>query len=120
MGLSGSGHQTLDIKINNSYATGKVSGTGITGGLVGDNRGTITKCFAIGQVISRRSDRVGGLVGLNTGRIENSYGKQQLGTTNTLGAKTDTELKTPSTFAGWDTRIWKLTQNQYPKLKKLN
>lgn len=122
VGLSGSGHQTLHIKINNSYATGNVSGTGIIGGLVGDNRGTITKCYAIGQVISRRSDRVGGLVGglvgRHTGRIKNSYGKQQLGTTNTLGAKTDTELKTPSTFFGWDTRLWKLKQNQYPKLKR--
>ena len=117
VGLSGSGQQTLNIKIIDSYATGNVSGTGIIGGLVGDNRGTITKCYAIGQVSG--TDRMGGLVGRNTGRIENSYGKQQLSTTNTLGAKTDTELKTPSTFTGWDTRLWILTQNQYPKLKRL-
>ncbi|KAL9950519.1 hypothetical protein ACROYT_G043028, partial [Oculina patagonica] len=109
------GHQTI---INNSYATGNVSGTGITGGLVGYNQGTITKCYAIGQVSGK--EKVGGLIGwYNFGKIDNSYGKQQFGTTNTLGAKTDTELKTPSTFTGWDTRLWKLTQNQYPKLKRL-
>ena len=115
VGFSSSGHH---IEINNSYATGDVSGTWSIGGLVGENRGTITKCYAIGRVSGR--NRVGGLVGENTGKIANSYGKQQLGTTNTLGAKTDTELKTPSTFTGWDTRLWKLTQNQYPKLKSLN
>ena len=108
------------IKINNSYATGSVSGRAIVGGLTGDNRATIANCYAIGQVISGRLDRVGGLVGKNSYRIENSYGKQQIRATNTIGAKTDTELKTPSTFTGWDTRIWKLTQNQYPKLKRLN
>ena len=116
MGLSGVGHHL--VKINNSYATGNVSGTSLIGGLVGDNRGTITKCYAIGRVSG--SNRVGGLVGENTGKIANSYGKQQLGTTNRLGAKTDTELKTPSTFTGWDSRLWKLTPNQYPKLKSLN
>ncbi len=114
VGLSSSGHH---IKINNSYATGNVSGSWI-GGLVGENRATITKCYAIGELSGKR-DRAGGLVGENSGRIENSYGRQQFGTTNTLGAKTDTELKTPSTFSGWDTRVWKLTQNQYPKLKRL-
>ena len=115
VGFSSSGHH---IEINNSYATGNVSGTSSIGGLVGDNGGTITKCYAMGRVSGR--NRVGGLVGENTGKIANSYGKQQLGTTNTLGAKTDTELKTPSTFTGWDTRLWKLTQNQYPKLKSLS
>ena len=120
VGLIGSRGSTFHVKVNNSYATGSVSGEVIIGGLAGDNRGTIANCYAIGQVIARRLDRVGGLVGLNSRRIENSYGKQQLRSTNTLGAKTDTELKTPSTFTGWDTRLWKLTQNQYPKLKGLN
>ena len=115
VGFSSSGHH---IEINNSYATGNVSGTSLIGGLVGDNRGTITKCYAIGRVSG--DNRVGGLVGENTGKIANSYGKQQLGTTNRLGAKTDTQLKTPSTFTGWDTRLWKLTPNQHPKLKSLN
>ena len=120
VGLIGSRGSTFHVKVNNSYATGSVSGEVIIGGLAGDNRGTIANCYAIGQVIARRLDRVGGLVGLNSRRIENSYGKQQLRSTNTLGAKTDTELKTPSTFTGWDTRVWKLSQNQYPKLKRLN
>ncbi|KAL9950518.1 hypothetical protein ACROYT_G043027 [Oculina patagonica] len=117
VGNSISGYQTFHAKINNSYATGNVSGLSNIGGLVGYNEVTITKCYAKGQVSG--SDRVGGLVGENYGRIDNSYGKQQFGTTNKLGAKTDTELKTPSTFTGWDTRLWKLTQNKYPKLKRL-
>ena len=120
VGLIGSRGSTFHVKVNNSYATGSVSGEVIIGGLAGDNRGTIANCYAIGQVIARRLDRVGGLVGLNSRRIENSYGKRQLRSTNTLGAKTDTELKTPSTFTGWDTSVWKLSQNQYPKLKRLN
>ncbi|XP_078354460.1 uncharacterized protein LOC144639076 [Oculina patagonica] len=120
VGISGGGGgHSGSVKLNNSYATGNVSGKEYIGGLVGYNWGAITKCYAIGNVSG--SDRVGGLVGENYNyrysRIDNSYGKQHYGTTNTLGAKTDTELKTPSTFTGWDTRLWKLTQNQYPKLK---
>ncbi len=107
--------------IDNSYATGQVLGTKRSvGGLVGQSTNSdsrITDSYATANVSGQYD--VGGLVGYSSGTIQRCYGKQQFGTTNTLGAKTDTELKTPSTFSGWDTRVWKLTQNQYPKLKRL-
>ena len=57
--------------ITNSYATGSVEGRNQIGGLVGENRGTITNSYATGSVSGNNS--VGGLVGENRGTITNSY-----------------------------------------------
>jgi filamentous hemagglutinin family protein len=60
--------------INNSYATGSVSGTNTgVGGLAGANFGSITNSHATGSV--NGSNYVGGLVGANdpNGTITNSY-----------------------------------------------
>lgn len=59
-------------KIENSYASGTVSGDSQVGGLVGFNSGTISNSYASGTV-SSKSDNVGGLVGFNFGTISNSY-----------------------------------------------
>ncbi|WNL29919.1 GLUG motif-containing protein [Aliarcobacter cryaerophilus] len=59
-------------KIENSYASGTVSGDNHVGGLVGFNSGTISNSYASGTV-SSKSDNVGGLVGFNFGTISNSY-----------------------------------------------
>ena len=59
--------------ITNSYATGFASGTDDdVGGLVGDNRGAITNSYATGFASGTNND-VGGLVGDNSGTITNSY-----------------------------------------------
>ncbi|MFY7924999.1 MAG: MBG domain-containing protein [Aquidulcibacter sp.] len=58
--------------ITQSYATGAVTGDDRVGGLVGRNDGSITQSYATGAVTSN-DDRVGGLVGWNLGSITQSY-----------------------------------------------
>jgi hypothetical protein len=58
--------------ITDCYATGNITGNLYTGGLVGQNNGTITNCYATGSV-SGNNNRTGGLVGQNNGIITNSY-----------------------------------------------
>ncbi len=68
------GNQNTGV-INNSYATGAVTGSGIdTGGLAGfQNSGTINNSYATGAVTGS-GNFTGGLVGnQNTGTINNSY-----------------------------------------------
>jgi hypothetical protein len=61
--------------IENSYATGRVivAGSGFqhSGGLVGQNYGTVQNSYAAGEVIGKT--QVGGLVGFNEGTVKNSY-----------------------------------------------
>ena len=54
-----------------SYATGRVSGWGRAGGLVGQNYGTITASYATGSLVAQFLE--GGLVGANDGTITASY-----------------------------------------------
>ncbi len=97
--------------ITNSYATGNVSGNENVGGLVGYNYGnnnyssTITNSYATGSVTGT-GDHVGGLVGAGSNiTINNSYyDKETTGRTDTgkgIG-KTTAEMKTKSTYEGWD------------------
>jgi hypothetical protein len=74
------GELTSGATISNLGLDGaQVSGTGAyVGGLVGDSQGTIRNCYSVGGVIDtlgavpRDDDCVGGLVGLNGGRIADS------------------------------------------------
>ncbi len=60
-------------RVNNSYATGNVSGNEDVGGLVGRNEGTINNSYATGNV-SGDGYYIGGLVGWNYGgKVNNSY-----------------------------------------------
>jgi hypothetical protein len=71
-GLVGS-NENLN-SITRCYATGIVDGNGLSeelGGLVGDNRSNINKCFATGKVIGGHG--LGGLVGGNSGNIEECF-----------------------------------------------
>ncbi len=94
-------------KINNCYARGSVSGGNI-GGLVGQNENTaiIENSYATGLVGAGISG--GGLVETNTGTVTNSYwDKETTGRTTSSGSdnsfgKTTAEMKTQSTFVGWD------------------
>ena len=72
--------------INNSYSTGRVTGTGTyIGGLVGENDGaTINNSYSTGRVGS--NSRVGGLVGYNDGgTINNSYSTGRVGSNSRVG-----------------------------------
>jgi len=58
--------------VQNSYATGNVSGPSSVGGLVGNNSGTLQNSYATGNVSGTHS--VGGLLGHNfEGMVQNSY-----------------------------------------------
>ena len=62
------GHNYGAGLIQNSSAHGDVFGGSITGGLVGENSGTIERSFSTGDVIAT-SGRVGGFVGWNNGNF---------------------------------------------------
>lgn len=60
--------------VKQSYATGTVVGDGFTGGLVGNNYpgATVETCYAT-TTVSSDGEFVGGLVGFNSGILQNSY-----------------------------------------------
>ena len=68
--------------ITNCYATGFVTGERYIGGLVGINRESVTDSYATGSVTGNIS--VGGLVGENYGSVTDSYyDKETSGQTDT-------------------------------------
>src|SRR3989339_86776 len=106
--------------ITNSYTTASVTGVYHVGGLSGSNYGAITNSYATGRVTAYFLQ--GGLIGWNNGgTITNSYwDKETSGQTTSGGGtgKTTAEMKTQSTYIGWDfTNIWCMCTNDYPKLK---
>jgi len=110
--------------ISNSYATGSVSGTGsYVGGLVGASgtSGTISNSYATGSV-SGTGSYVGGLVGYRSGAtISSSYYNSETSGMNDTGkgeGKTTAEMKTQSTYLGWDfAGTWTMINGSYPILK---
>ena len=120
----------LGNTINNSYSTAQVTVTqtpGLTvprgaGGLVGGNNGTINNSYSTGKVVGILD--VGGLVGeCGLGKVSNSFWDIQTSEKATSGCgvgtvgKTTVQMKTPSTFATWDTNLWGLVNGSYPNLK---
>jgi len=57
--------------VSDCYFSGGVSGSENVGGLVGHNRGTVSNSYSGGSVSGTRS--VGGLVGYNAGVVSNAY-----------------------------------------------
>jgi hypothetical protein len=53
------------------YSTGAVTGNQYAGGLVGFNGGTVTQCYSTGAV--KGGSSVGGLVGFNSGSVTQCY-----------------------------------------------
>ena len=70
-------------RINNSYATGSVSGVNNIGGLAGYNVGNINNSNATGSVSG--VDYIGGLVGWSEGNINNSYATGSVKGQNRIG-----------------------------------
>ena len=96
--------------VQNSYATGEASATtasgGKSGGLVGENRGTIGNCY---------STESGQLVGSNSGTLQGSnffIGED---------GKTEAELKALASASGWTTGAagnWNFgTTSEFPRLQ---
>ena len=100
-----------ESSISNSYATGAISGTYNIGGLIGFNRGSISNSYAIG-VVSGTGGGIGGLVGASSGTVTNSYYDYQTTGQSDTGKgepKTTAQMKTQSTFSGWDfDTIWEV------------
>uniref|UniRef100_UPI0031FE86C2 beta strand repeat-containing protein n=1 Tax=Azotosporobacter soli TaxID=3055040 RepID=UPI0031FE86C2 len=98
--------------VDKSYSTGNASGSTV-GGLLGRSSGTVTQSFSSG---SATGGTAGGFVGeVQMNFISNSFWNTTTGGANGFGTgsaggavgKTNAEMQTASTFAGWDQSIWK-------------
>ncbi|MCL2283665.1 MAG: hypothetical protein FWC26_10175 [Fibromonadales bacterium] len=118
--------------ITDSYANNDVSvyvsyGTGRSGGLAGSFSGNITNSYAIGNIsASANTSYSGGLVGqangiTATGSYYNSETSGQSDNSGKGTPKTTAEMKTQSTYEGWDfTDTWAIdSSSDYPVLKYL-
>jgi The GLUG motif len=118
-----------DGTIENCFSSCIVSGGKQVGGIVGHSTGStafLKNCYSIGKITG--SANVGGFYGItntNSGYIptyiNNYFDYQTAGTSNyiTTGVtrKTTVEMKTQSTFVGWDfTNTW-MMNNDYPTLR---
>lgn len=101
--------------------------TGPVGGLAGVNKSTgkIINCYAIGVGTSDHATHGAGFVCANEGSITSSYA---LNTSIPYGLgfnkgtianvlKTESQMKTESTYIGWDSNIWYIIDGEYPVLK---
>ena len=118
--------------INNSYSTGDVTGSTYAGGLVGHNKNAIRTSFSTGKV---SASTAGGLVGERAGfeDIVNCFwDKENSNLTDAVGetanelslpgatGMTTAQMKTASTFTGWDQAVWKFYDgSSVPLLKNL-
>jgi len=116
--------------ISNSYSSSSVNGgsnSQYVGGLVGHNGndngaagGIISNSYSTGSV--HGSTGVGGLVGVNSGSISNSYWNiTSSGLTTSAGGTglTSEQMRNPSSFFSWDfVNIWRIYDGYtYPLLK---
>ncbi len=119
----------MDGVITNCYAAGSVSADNTVGGFVGSANGIISNSYSSGLVLGDTfiDMDVGGFAGFVSGisEISNSYFDKQTsgqdisvddGDTPQGEPKTTSQMKTQSTFSGWDfTNVWKM--EGYPRLK---
>jgi len=108
--------------INQSYSVSTVTGYQYVGGLCGNNDfGNIDQTYAAGAVTGN-GGITGGLCGLDTGIITNSFWDTQtcLQSTSAGGTgMTTAQMKDVQTFlnAGWDfVSVWKMVPDHYPLL----
>lgn len=110
-------------QISNSYTSGNVISKKGLGGLVGTNsNGTISTSYARTGLLSSPSTKdIGGLAGINSGTINNSYWDTttsgQPGSAGGTGL-TDSQMMQQTSFSGWDfTDIWEM--QTYPALRNM-
>lgn len=125
--------------ISNSYNRGSVtSGYAPVGGLVGYNNtdgGVVINCYSTGPVSGYTGtiqglNRLGGLIGdCCSGSVTNSYWDSQTagtsaGPSGRGTAKTTAQMKTQSTYSGWDfTKVWEIVGGDganYPTLRNVS
>ncbi len=127
-GICGSNYSYNSSKINNSYSHCTVNGSlGSAGGFVGGNSGSISNCYSTGAV-SGTGSYVGGFCGFdNMSTFSNCFWDNVTsGQSSSHGGtgKTTSEMKTQSTFTGWDfTTVWSISSgvnNGYPYLQTVS
>lgn len=116
--------------ISNCWSDIDVELTGApAGGLVSVNRGRVEYSYCVGTITTNAdnsSQRSAGLF-VNAGSVVSCFGDREAMTTDNyqtiLGAikntevmRTTEEMKTASTFDGWDTEVWSITNGNYPQL----
>jgi hypothetical protein len=114
-----------------NYSTGLVSNSyshmdihleaNAAGGLVGWNKGQVSYCYSTGKIFEGLTNK-GGLVGYDDdGVVQHSfYDKDTSGRSDTGKGipKTTAEMKTSSTYAGWNfTSVWNIAASSYPWLR---
>ena len=113
--------------VNDSYATGNVSGANNVGGLIGYNDSLssifpsrIVNSYAVGTVTG--TSNVGGVVGNNTGSLSNVYWDSSVTATG-IGSNTGTGAPTSETTSnlqagptGFDASPWLTRSGFYPYL----
>lgn len=103
--------------ISNCYSSANVTTSfWVVGGLVGLNDGLVFDSYSTGAISGESS--TGGLIGhSNSGQTIESYWDKdtslQNGSVGGIG-KTTLEMKTPSTYTGWDQVVWNFIEGQYP------
>jgi len=113
--------------VRHSYSTAQVNGYNHLGGLAGRNSsGKIIRCYSTGRVVGVSS--IGGLVGSknttapyeDTGNFWDTTTSQRPTSACGVG-RTSAQMKTPSTFTGWDfNTVWGIhptINNGYPYLQ---
>ncbi|MBU9713453.1 cadherin-like beta sandwich domain-containing protein [Evansella tamaricis] len=104
------GYVASQGSINQSFAAGKVLGTGNKiGGLVGSNSAEIKESYATGEV-DGDNHSVGSLVGMNNGTVSKSYYNEDINGQDDEGkgyGRSTEDMKDKSTFQEWDfTTVW--------------
>ena len=131
-GIVGSTHGTdpAPTTIENCYAQVSLMGTGITEDVAGIAGWNYSNSVRIINCYTASSGEHRPIAGWSDGatipneRIVNTYFDRNLtssyndGETNkAVFGKTTEEMKTPDTYAGWDTDIWDMQAGSYPTLK---
>lgn len=123
--------------IRNCYNTGTINGNNNsnTGGICGDLykvNGGVYNSYNSGKILNGFPDATGAIAGylaagatitngvyLN-GTFTSPIGNGQiskLSATSTTFEADESQMKSPSTFSGWDTAIWNIVSGKYPSLK---
>jgi mucin-19 len=97
------------------------SPSGSAGGLVGNNSGPISSCYARGGLLAKQGAAKGGLIAVNIGSVNNSFWdvttSGQPGSSGGTGLS-DALMQQQSSFSGWDfTSVWQM--QTYPALRNM-
>lgn len=94
---------------------------GTSGGLVGSNGGSISKCYTVGSVTNNKyKGAISGQRGTGSLSEDCYYDKDTFRLSDTYGGqpKTSLQMVQKSTYTGWDDSVWSFAAStvDYPKL----